>query len=618
MNPTMESNWNVPKKTDGWGWSDFLIRNKKDKAKYVASLIMQNMQSGGLPEEYAVFATNGFLGNILSQKYPDEYYYGIDHQSVINLPFKHQGPSEKYKWSNTKGEIFKINLEFAKEFFDYIVNNKNIAIAGGNDNSDEFDYGGEKLLTNMGRDASRDSVYTIAKKDGDYWTIYNTKDGTKIRLSFIDNAPPYEKSTTPELIDVKLTNFCAYGCDFCFVPGTLIFTPNGEVPIEDIKKNDLVYAYDLDKNKKVEVSAEQTFERDYDGKIIDIVSEDGTTISLTPEHEVFTKNRDWVLARNLVEGDEVLKSDRPMKISKISRRHYKGKVHNIGTPPLHNYIANNILVHNCYQDSTINGKHASFDQVKQIFYTLSKLEVFEVALGGGETTTHPEFDKILQEAYFAGLTPNFTSFNMEWAKKKNVEEAVLKYCGGFAISLAEDRSKNTKKIKSVTNWLKKNKSFSGKVQFQLIIGLMDEKNLLETINEIGKNDHGLGNNYGITLLGYKTFGRGINLLQNVHKINIKNVIDCARVNWVKIGLDTKAVQNHKDELAEANISSLLTTDKEGVFSMYIDAVENTISKDSYSKESFGFDFETTWDRKYYNVPNDSHLEKVILKNFPFA
>lgn len=47
-------------------------------------------------------------------------------------------------------------------------------------------------------------------------TAYDTRDGTKFRW-----APgPYEKATAPELVDVKVTDFCRYGCAFCYQGST--------------------------------------------------------------------------------------------------------------------------------------------------------------------------------------------------------------------------------------------------------------------------------------------------------------------------------------------------------------------------------------------------------------
>jgi hypothetical protein len=54
------------------------------------------------------------------------------------------------------------------------------------------------------------------RKDGDAIVGFSHKTGTKVRWS----PTPYEKAGTPELVDMKITNFCAYGCSFCYMDST--------------------------------------------------------------------------------------------------------------------------------------------------------------------------------------------------------------------------------------------------------------------------------------------------------------------------------------------------------------------------------------------------------------
>jgi organic radical activating enzyme len=67
---------------------------------------------------------------------------------------------------------------------------------------------------------------------------------------------------------------------------------------------------------------------------------------------------------------------------------------------------------------------------------------FQVALGGGEPTSHPEFVEVLKAFHELGIEPNYTTNGM-WAT--NIEfkidepeiellSATQKYCGGVAVS----------------------------------------------------------------------------------------------------------------------------------------------------------------------------------------
>lgn len=57
---------------------------------------------------------------------------------------------------------------------------------------------------------------TIWKVDGDALVSFSRSDGSKMRWS----KTPYEKSSAPELVDVKITDFCGYGCKFCYQGST--------------------------------------------------------------------------------------------------------------------------------------------------------------------------------------------------------------------------------------------------------------------------------------------------------------------------------------------------------------------------------------------------------------
>lgn len=63
----------------------------------------------------------------------------------------------------------------------------------------------------------------------------------------------------------------------------------------------------------------------------------------------------------------------------------------------------------CYQDSTVAGGHAKSSDIYHIAQSLSRLRVFEVAIGGGEPTMHPQFVNILTTFRNNHIVPNFTT-----------------------------------------------------------------------------------------------------------------------------------------------------------------------------------------------------------------
>jgi organic radical activating enzyme len=94
----------------------------------------------------------------------------------------------------------------------------------------------------------------------------------------------------------------------------------------------------------------------------------------------------------------------------------------------------------CYMDSK---PEAHFDNIigktRDFFNGMTKEQLpFQVALGGGEPTSHPDFIKllmVLKDEY--DICPNYTTNGM-WTKDKEKWEPLLwntqKYCGGVAVS----------------------------------------------------------------------------------------------------------------------------------------------------------------------------------------
>jgi len=86
----------------------------------------------------------------------------------------------------------------------------------------------------------------------------------------------------------------------------------------------------------------------------------------------------------------------------------------------------------CYQDSKHDGDHAETSDVNDALFTASTLGVFEVAIGGGEPTTHPDFAEILHTARQYGIVPNFST--QDAAGVLNHLDAIKENCGAVAFS----------------------------------------------------------------------------------------------------------------------------------------------------------------------------------------
>lgn len=98
----------------------------------------------------------------------------------------------------------------------------------------------------------------------------------------------------------------------------------------------------------------------------------------------------------------------------------------------------------CYMDSKESDEHYvnAIQKIKDYFEPMTENQrPFQVALGGGEPTGHPDFVDILKTFHDLGIEPNYTTNGM-WLDKENTDpvtswgilRATKEYCGGVAVS----------------------------------------------------------------------------------------------------------------------------------------------------------------------------------------
>jgi len=289
-----------------------------------------------------------------------------------------------------------------------------------------------------------------------------------------------------------------------------------------------------------------------------------------------------------------------MKIKKVTRTHFKGKVYNLGTVPDHNYFANGILVHNCYQDSTKEGAHAETDFIRGLACSFQDMGVFEVALGGGEPTMHPDFIKILKMFREHNIVPNFTTRSYKWLTDDGIREAVKKYAGKFAVSVS--RVHEMERAWHLADEFKMSGSeydydehrHQCRMGFQYVMGSTKLDEFRDLIRAVPYNCE-------MTLLGYKEVGRGSTYKPYKYGGWLQIVKDVGEHK--SIGIDTALANQDKDAILEV-VDKRFVTFEEGKFSMYVDAVTKRAAPSSYCSED-----------KYVDVNNmyGGGLQKLFEK-----
>lgn len=88
----------------------------------------------------------------------------------------------------------------------------------------------------------------------------------------------------------------------------------------------------------------------------------------------------------------------------------------------------------CYRSSHRKGRHMPLADYEKLLEQASEMNLFQVALGGGNPNQHPHFEKILRltrQKY--GIIPSYTTNGRGLNEK--VVRATKEYCGAVAVSL---------------------------------------------------------------------------------------------------------------------------------------------------------------------------------------
>ena len=230
----------------------------------------------------------------------------------------------------------------------------------------------------------------------------------------------------------------------------------------------------------------------------------------------------------------------------------------------------------CYQGSTIEGKHVSSYYLSSLAEAMHFLGVFEVAIGGGEPTLHPDFPSILESFRDHGVIPNFTTRNIQWLRHPEMARRIIKACGSFGYSVT--KGEEVHELKTLLEY-NEFPIHVIKPNIHVVLGVVDTWKLGEILKATGECD------FNTTLLSYKQVGRGENF--QPQRIGdwiqiVKRHADGRRYG-ANIGIDTPLAAEYEEGLISQNVPKWMYETKEGGFSCYIDAVTEQIGPSSYCK-----------------------------------
>lgn len=257
-------------------------------------------------------------------------------------------------------------------------------------------------------------------------------------------------------------------------------------------------------------------------------------------------------------------------IKSINKIQYTGKVYNFAVKDNNNYYANNILVHNCYEGCSTNGKHG--DLFKYPF--IDTLHAYtELALNGNDLD-HPDIDRFLEflkkKKVYANITVNQTQFLTNYDRIKKWQENKLIH--GIGVSLQKANDELIGKMRSIPNTV-----------LHTIVGILTE----EDVNIL--KDHDLK----ILLLGYKELKRGKSFIETFlfnivkNKMYVYENLEQFKTWFNVVSFDNLAIE-------QLDVKRIVPDDEweefymgdDGNYTFYIDMVKGEFAKNSISQDRY--------------------------------
>ena len=144
----------------------------------------------------------------------------------------------------------------------------------------------------------------------------------------------------------------------------------------------------------------------------------------------------------------------------------------------------------CYQSSNMESDHYDIiDNIKKFFGSMDENQrPFQVAIGGGEPTMHPDFIECLKLFDSLEIMPNYTTNALDVTT--GLIEATKRYCGGVAVSIHNHLNQDIKSFveaglqlnfhvmisdrESVDNFIHLYNAFSGDIAYFVLLPIVNQ------------------------------------------------------------------------------------------------------------------------------------------------
>lgn len=218
----------------------------------------------------------------------------------------------------------------------------------------------------------------------------------------------------------------------------------------------------------------------------------------------------------------------------------------------------------CHEKSTVKGAHSDIDATLELLKVLPAGT--ELAIGGGDPLSHPEFERFVNVLASRGLVPSVTVNGMHFDRHREVLERLTSEGKLYGVGFSYHDK--------LPDWDYEH----------LVIHLIAGVHKPAVLDAAKRR-------YKVLLLGYKQHGRGKKLFQ----LRTAQVEDTIRswyreLFWVgkehHVSFDNLAIDQVKPQrlFADSEVYNTQYMGEEGRFSMYVDAVTQTFGLSSYSDD----------------------------------
>lgn len=249
----------------------------------------------------------------------------------------------------------------------------------------------------------------------------------------------------------------------------------------------------------------------------------------------------------------------------------------------------------CYQDSTATQEHAPKQLVETVLKGFDQ-PPYQMAIGGGEPTGHPDFEYIVRTARELGTVPNYTTAGHLMSPK--VIKVTNDVCGGVAMTFHAFRG---------IDWFVKHYlPLRDKLKIQLNVHLIADNNVATNLNILTDKFKELGPLNLVLLAFYANVGRSTKegmMSKRTYMKDLPDALRSAMSAGTKISF-SEGLLPYFLSRPELGIETRFAMRTEGLFSCYFDPT-GRISRSSFSppwrdeaENAFSTRSQVLWDKMY--------------------